>query len=1124
MNAPNHPHPDDEVLQEVAAGMSSPELAERTWQHASRCNICGPALKRYLREFSDEPAPENTRILQQLKSATPEWQRRLVRDAMPGRRSRWPRLLPVFAGLAAVLFLVLAGPYFLREFKIRQAQKEVAAAFAERRTTEMRLPSTDYSRYNAFPTELGGESGRSLDQLPASLHEASSAAIENLKNANADPRWLQIQGRAFLWEATPSSLEKAEKNFEKARAAGLNSPSLEIDLAAAYFERDNKSDHPNLQRTLDLLNKVLTEPNLTGQDRASALYNLAIAYERTQAWDLAVETWEKYLQVDSSSAWAEEAKRHVEDGKARIGKRATTSSLDPASFLKQADEGTANAAVEAYSDVVVTSWLPDGLEKKASTSWNAAEKLADLLTTQHQDIWLKDLLSSLSNKDGPALSALALAVQENGRGEHSSAMEQARQAARLFAQSRSPAGEFRAELEEINALRRALNGPVCLARADPLLQKLARTKYYWLQARVAVEKAECGNLIGGFAESDSSLNQSRQIATDHDFPLLALRDIGIAAGNQHLRGNCDEAWKQTVAGLQIYWKRSFTRDRLYQFYSVMYQCSLQEGALSSGEAFLRHAIAMRESSSDIKKNPNIEGVLHLQLAHILDARAVHQQAEQEYKRSSELLRGQGLPKKFKLILDLEPADFQLQQGRAPQALATLEPLRKLLAQNPDSFFSLRYYEIQGTAQFLSGQLDESRASYQNAISIAELALRNIDDWRERLQWLRATDESYRGLIRVLLEQKKTQEALERWELYRSKPLSNTKLTGDMRTSNSIKAGGTGDLQTFGDDTVPRLVYAQFKDGVQIWVSWKGEVRGTWVRIEKQDVDNPTRQFMELCATDSSKLTDVQELGAKLFGILLQPIASELPSAGELLIELDPNAYNLPMEALRSPDGRYLGEYYSVIYSPGIWMERELRAPAQITGGESLTLIDASHSGKAGYLPGFATQKDTIARLFPKTQIIDSFNTDWSITRARLRSSELFHYMGHGRPDGSGTSLDYDAHRSLRAYDFAPNLLSKTELAVLAACSGAAGREYGIADTSNLVRVFLGAGVPSVVASHWNVDATSTSQLMDTFYQHLKNKESVARAMYNARVDMLHANPHPYFWAGFGLSGRAGQSL
>jgi CHAT domain-containing protein len=138
----------------------------------------------------------------------------------------------------------------------------------------------------------------------------------------------------------------------------------------------------------------------------------------------------------------------------------------------------------------------------------------------------------------------------------------------------------------------------------------------------------------------------------------------------------------------------------------------------------------------------------------------------------------------------------------------------------------------------------------------------------------------------------------------------------------------------------------------------------------------------------------------------------------------------------------------------------------------------------------------------------------------LASAQIFHYMGHGRPNGSGTGLDYDGIRQLRTKDFEPNLLKHAGIAVLAACSGAAGRDNGVADTNNLTRAFLSAGVPVVIASHWNVDSSSTSQLMISFYGHLTKHESVAQAMYNARVEVLRMNAHPYFWAGFSLAGRA----
>jgi pentatricopeptide repeat protein len=1113
MKAPYHPCPDDEVLQEVAAGLAAQELAERTWQHASRCAICGPALKRYVRDFSDEPRPENARILAQLKSSTPEWQRRLVREFGTQKRARWPRFIPVFAAFTAVLVAVLLGPPLFQAYKLNQAKKEVAAAFAERRTVETRLAGADYSKFDPFPTELGPE--RSVDSGPLSLHKAFSAALENLQKPSADhARYLQVMGRAFLWEATPGSLEKAEKNFEKARAEGLNTPDLEIDLAAAYYARDNNGDHPNLQRTLDLLNKVLTEPKLGDQDRASALFNLALAYERTQAWDLAAETWERYLKVDSSSGWAEEAKENLKKDRTKLQRPAAGISGNPADFLKQVAEGTANERVEEYLDTALISWLPEGVERQNSDAWTATERLANILATRHKDLWLADVIASVNPATLPAVRALAAALQDNGAGDYNGAKEQARNAAALFARSRSPAGAFRAKLEEVSALRRTLNGPDCLARAEPLAAELSATRYFWLQARLAVEKAECENLTGTFTEADASLNSSQQIAIDSDFPNLALRDIGMTAGNLHLRGNCRESWRQAVSGISLYWQRAFTpSDRLYQFYSVMYQCALQEGALFSGEALLRHSLALRESSSEIKKNAVIEGALHLQLAHVLLARGMQEQAEQETRKSAELLQAKPLPQKIKLILDLEPAQFYLQQGDARQAIATLEPLAILLSKNPDSFFSLRYYDIRAGAQFKLGQLDEAAASYKNAIDIAESAFNNIDDWTVRLQWLHATDESYRGLVRVLLRQNKTEEALDVWELYRSRSVVNTKISRNFWSS-------LGEKPVRFDDTAPRIVYAEFDDGLEIWAASQGQIRGTWVKIDKHDVDNPTQQFIELCSSDRSKLEEIHELGKKLFGILLEPVASALPPSGELIIELDTSSYNLPMEALWTGDGKYLGEKYSITYSPGIWIEKELRAPLPITGRESLMLVDATHTAKAGDLPGFAAQRARIVELFPRAQVIDTVKTEWSITRTRLPFAQLVHIMTHGRPDGSGTSLDYDAHRSLRALDFAPKSLGKAEMVVLAACSGAAGREFGIADTGNLVRAFLGAGVPSVVASHWNVDAAATSQLMESFYGHLRNRESIARAMYNARIEMLHTNPHPYYWAGFGLSGRA----
>lgn len=336
MSTPRPNCPDNDVLQELAAGILAPAMAEQTMLHAAECKSCGPILKQYLREFSDEQSPENLAILKQLKSSKPAWQKKLVRKLTSGDDGfPWLKLVPATVALAAVIFGVVQVPALWAGFQLHQAKKAVAAAFVQRRTTPMRLTSVDYSPYSPFTVPLGSETGLSVDEIPPSLHEASGAANKNLQAGNAKPEWLQIQGRALLWESTPNSLERAEKDFEKARTEGLASASLEIDLAASYFERDSRSEHPNLQRTLNLLSEVLSKPNLSNDDKASALFNLAIAYEKTQAWDLAVDTWEKYLKVDPSSGWAADARKHLEDGKAKISGKRQQSYSDPLFFCNK---------------------------------------------------------------------------------------------------------------------------------------------------------------------------------------------------------------------------------------------------------------------------------------------------------------------------------------------------------------------------------------------------------------------------------------------------------------------------------------------------------------------------------------------------------------------------------------------------------------------------------------------------------------------------------------------------------------------------------------------------------------------------------------------------------------------
>jgi CHAT domain-containing protein len=1116
-------------------------MAEQTMLHVAECPSCGPTLRRYLKEFSEEQSPENIAILKELQSSKPGWQKKLVGKLIgggggfPGLRFArqligssggpflWAKLMPATAVLAAVVFGFVQGPGLWTDFKVNQAQKAIGATFIGRRTTLARLPNVGYAPYNPFPTKLGAEDGLGVDEVPPSLHEASGAANKNLQASNADPRWLQIQGRALLWESTPSSLEKAEKDFEKARSRGLAAPSLEIDLAASYFERDSRTEHPNLQRTLNLLSEVLSKPNLSKEDHASALFNLAIAYEKTEAWDLAVETWEKYLQVDSTSGWAGEARQHLKDAQRKVSLLPQKYS-DPSFFLQQKAQGTLRPEdPEQYQQKALSEWLPAAATDKNSDAYRALSSLADVLSNEHSDQWMKAFLALMSPSESEGTRALSAAVAANEGGRYDVAIPQSEIAEEIFKTHKNVPGQLFAQFEWVYAKRSFLHAEECLARANPLWEALSSTKYRWLQGQVALERAQCKNFLGELSESDSDSAMSLTIAQRSHFPVLELRVFGISASMHLQQGRCDGAWEQGVEGLRRYWEGIYPRDRLDQFYAVLWQCTEESGSLYAARDVLQHTLALRRIAP--VRNPFREAMLHLRLRNIFLSQKQHKLAESEDEAASLLLADLKDKKidltEYRLINDIEPAELQLQQGDPETALATIKRVSSNLKTVQDDFITMNVNRVSGNIDRELGNLDEAKSEYQNAINIAETTLKSLKDGEDRLKWLKATDDSYRGLVRVLLAQKKAEEALEKWEWYQSRPLLQGFRATDVPSSatESSRNQGKSSRKPAKAPGETRLVYANFKDGLQIWTSNEKGVQSTWVKVKQQDFERTVRDFSERCATPDSKLSELREEGTWLYAQLLQPIIASLPESQAVIVELDRSAYNLSMEALTSPAGWYFGEKYPVAYSPGTRMEQALRISPSLGLDAELLLLDASHTSGSTYLPGMEAQRNLISHLFPRTHIVDSSTTRWNETHSLLALNQIFHYIGHGRRDGSGTSLVLNAKDSLRATDIDPRLFARSQLVVLAACSTAIGRESGLLDTNSLVRAFLTAGVPSVVASHWDVDSASTSRLMINFYQNIAAGQSIVQAIYLARKEILIDRPHPYYWASFSLTGR-----
>ena len=76
---------------------------------------------------------------------------------------------------------------------------------------------------------------------------------------------------------------------------------------------------------------------------------------------------------------------------------------------------------------------------------------------------------------------------------------------------------------------------------------------------------------------------------------------------------------------------------------------------------------------------------------------------------------------------------------------------------------------------------------------------------------------------------------------------------------------------------------------------------------------------------------------------------------------------------------------------------------------------------------------------------------------------------------------------------------------------------------SLVRPFLAAGVPLVVASFWRVDSDAAAELMIRFHKHrTADNVSSAEALRRAQLDLLNSPDErlrqPYSWAAFAAIG------
>jgi tetratricopeptide (TPR) repeat protein len=208
---------------------------------------------------------------------------------------------PKYAAAFAVLLVVaLASAIYLGRRGGPDELAELRTVYGQERPTETRISEFGYA-------PLAQLRGAPEPREKNRLRRIENSLIEATEKSPA----AQTHHALGVFYLTQQKYPDAIREFESALKFAGGSAKIHNDLGAAYFElaktaaRDKKLE--GLARSLEEFTKA-TE--LDG-DLLEALFNKSLALQELGLPRQARESWALYLQKDSSSPWADEARRNL---------------------------------------------------------------------------------------------------------------------------------------------------------------------------------------------------------------------------------------------------------------------------------------------------------------------------------------------------------------------------------------------------------------------------------------------------------------------------------------------------------------------------------------------------------------------------------------------------------------------------------------------------------------------------------------------------------------------------------------------------------------------------------------------------------------------------------------------